>query len=76
MSTTESKSNSPAASVNVGTVGEKDTAAVHVHNASHGHYQEEGELRRGFSLLSCLGLAFAILNSWNGEFGVYHDGPP
>ncbi|TXT10530.1 hypothetical protein VHUM_02035 [Vanrija humicola] len=61
------KSDIPAASVIVGSGGEKDTTTVNVHNASHGHYKEEGELRRGFSLLSCLGLAFAILNSWNGE---------
>ncbi|KAL1409283.1 hypothetical protein Q8F55_006116 [Vanrija albida] len=64
MSATESKPHSAAASF-TGFTGDKDTAAVHVHAAPHGHYKEEGELKRGFSMLSCLGLAFAILNSWN-----------
>lgn len=33
---------------------------------SHAHeYGTEVEMERNFSFLSCLGLAFAMLNSWN-----------
>lgn len=33
---------------------------------SHAHaYGTNVELERNFSFLSCLGLAFAMLNSWN-----------